>query len=133
MKLKSLFPALVLLFISSCKNTSNIPFPENESEFAQPVSKLFKLSEPQKIKWEIPNPDSIKPVTQTKIDLDKLPTKPFDMGGFQPFAKPMTETKIDWNNLPDTAFSYEDLPTQKLKFKISILGEPTIIKTVRLV
>jgi signal transduction histidine kinase/ligand-binding sensor domain-containing protein len=127
---KALFPLLALLFILSCKNTfDNIPFPENETEFSQPVSKPITFSEPQKIEWITPNPDSAEPITQTKIDFDKLPTQPFERGGWEPFAKPVTETKIDWNSLPDTVFSLNHLPAKKLKFKTAVLGKPLLIKT----
>lgn len=122
--------ALALLLISSCNNISdNIPFPENETGFKQPVSTPVKFSEPKKIEWITPNPDSAEPITQIRIDLDKLPTEPFDRGEWEPLPKPVTETKIDWNNLPDTAFSFNHLPTKKLKFKIAVLGKPLIIKT----
>lgn len=124
-----LFSALALFYTPSCKNANTIPFPENETDFPQPVSKPFKFSEPQKIKWETPKPDIIKPTTQTNIDINKLPSKPFDISGFQPFKNPMTGTKIDWDHLPGTTFNLKNLPTEKLRFKISILGKPSIIKT----
>ena len=36
----------------------------------------------------------------------------------------MMQSPLNWNNLPDSAFNMKDLPTQKLKYKITLLGEP---------
>jgi len=118
-----------VLFICACNVHNNIPFPADETEFPQPVAKPLTFEKPQKYTWVIPNPDSVKPVTVTKVDFDKLPTTPFDISEFRPLTKPMTETKIDWDHLPDTTFSVKNLPTEKLKFRISILGRPTIVRT----
>jgi hypothetical protein len=50
--LKNLLFALVLLCISSCNNnTKNIPFPEIETDFPQPVSKPLKFSDVKKLNW----------------------------------------------------------------------------------
>src|SRR5665213_467533 len=114
-----------IIFIQSCKNTpAAIPFPEHETEFSQPATMPFKFSEPKKIKWETPNPDSIRPITETKLDFNRLPSKPFDIGDFRPLLKPMDETKFDLNSLPDTTFDLNKLPSQKITFQVSMLGQP---------
>jgi signal transduction histidine kinase/ligand-binding sensor domain-containing protein len=121
-----------IIFIQSCKYTpSGIPFPEHETEFAQPVTMPYKLSEPKKIKWESPNPDSIKPITETKLDFNKLPSKPFDIGDFRPFKKPMNGMKFDLNSLPVTTFDLDKLPSQKITFKVSMLGQPIRTKATK--
>lgn len=121
-----------IIFLQACQTTpSEIPFPEHETEFSQPVSMPYKFGEPKKIKWESPNPDSIKPVTETKLDFNKLPFKPFDIGDFRPLLKPMDEIKFDLNSLPDTVFDFDKLPTQKITFKVSILGQPIRTKATK--
>ena len=126
-KLKVFFPALALLFISSCKNTpGNIPFPENETEFPQPVSRPFKFSEPWKINWS-DSVTGIKPLVK-KFDFDKLPVKIFDSTGFLPFAKKPEEVQFNWDKLPDTVFNYDNLPSKPLRFETSVLEPPKLIK-----
>ena len=120
------------VFVPGCKNdVQHVPFPEQETEFLQPVSLPFQFSEPKKVKWEMPNPDSIKPVRDAKLDFNKLPFDSFDIGDFRPMPKPMEESKFSLNNLPDTVFDLEKLPSQKFKFKVSLLGQPIRTKALR--
>ena len=116
------------IFFSGCNTVNTVPFPLEESEFAQPVSKPLKFTEAEPIKWFITNPDSIKPLTEKKFDFNKLPSKTFDIGEPFPLLKPLDEKKFDFNTLPDTTFNLDKLPTQKLKFKTILLGAPKIIK-----
>jgi len=62
----------------------------------------------------------------TRLDLDALPSKPFDMG--EPIRKkaPLETHPFDWNSLPDTLFDYNNLPTKKLVMKATLLGKPEI-------
>ncbi len=114
------------MLLACTTNSNHIPFPENETEFSPPVSRPFKFTEPKPFEWA--DPDSIhrKTITTTTLDLDKIPSQPFRTDGFQPFNKPMPETKLDWDGLPETDFDFDKLPTEKLKYKVSILGRPTV-------
>src|ERR1700676_4977479 len=107
------------IFISpSCQYAPpGIPFPVQEAEFSQPDSFTFKFSEGEKIKWETPKPDSIKPFKEIKIDFEKLPSAPLDMGDFRPMSKPMEVTKFDLNILPGTLFDLDKVPSKKFTFK----------------
>jgi hypothetical protein len=125
-KLQFLFPALVLLFISSCKSTPDrIPFPENETDFPQPVSKPLKFSDVKKLNWSN-EVSPIKPLVR-KFDFDKLPVKVYDSSGFLTFPKKPDSVKFDWDKLPDTIFDYNNLPTKQLKFETSVLEPPELI------
>ncbi|MEI9943883.1 MAG: two-component regulator propeller domain-containing protein [Chitinophagaceae bacterium] len=119
--------AILLCFIG-CKNSRDtVPFP-TESEFAQPLTKPFTFGEAQAIEWVVTDPDSIRSLPERKFDFNTLPAKPFNIGEPQPLLKPAEEQKFDLNSLPDTAFNADKLPTQKLKFKTSLLGAPKITK-----
>jgi signal transduction histidine kinase len=118
-----------LFFLLGCENNNNsIPFPSEENELAQPASRPLKFSERVSIKWEVTNPDSIRPLTEKKFDFNKLPSKPFDIGDPKPLLKPLSEQKFDFDAIPDTAFNYDKLPTQKLKFITKVVKAPKIIK-----
>lgn len=121
---------LFVYFFSACSNTPrNVSFPAEETEFTQPVTVPFELTEPQKIKWVTANVQDIKPVITTKFNINILPSRPIDLGGFKPFLKPIAEKKLDWENLPDTVFSTDSLPTKTLKFRTSVLGQPKRVKS----
>ena len=121
---------LVILAIGAC-NTSprNIPFPQQESEFTAPTTEKLIFSEPKKFEWITINPDSVKPARTEKFDLDKIPSKPIELGNPTPLIKPMEDTAFDLKSFPDTAFNLETVPSQKLRFKMAILGQPKRTKS----
>ena len=115
---KTIALLIVVLFFAACKNgNENIPFPSDEAGFAKPVSKPFKLSEPKKIDWIVTNTDTLKLPPPRRIDFDKIPSRPFYPDGFHPLVKPMDKKTFDLSTLPDTAFNYDDLPAEPLRFK----------------
>jgi len=120
--------ALALFCIASCKKTpDHIPFPENETDFPQPVSKPLKFSDVKKIIWT-------KDVKQFKpefkpFDFNRLPEKIYDSSGFIPFARKPDSVKFDFDKLPDTAFDYNKLPSIPLKFETSLLETPQLIRS----
>jgi hypothetical protein len=79
-KHKISFPALFLAtflsvtFISCNNNSGNIPFPEKELGYSQPVSIPLQFSEEKKINWDTAKQGGIKPVIK-KLDIQALPSK----------------------------------------------------------
>ncbi len=129
MKSFSLLLSFLLIFAAGCRNTSeDVPFPTEETEFSQPVTKPFKFSEPLTIKWKTVGADSIKPPSTKKFSLAKIPSKPFNIGGAKPLPKPLMEKSFDWNSLPDTAFNMNDLPADTMKNRIIKLLPPKVVK-----
>jgi len=122
-----IFSVLALCLVSCWNSGDKVPFPENETEFTQPQKKAFKFSDPVTIQWKTLGPDSIKAIPTRKFSLDKIPSKPFDLGGAKPLIKPMVEKSFDWNTLPDTALNINDIPADTLKNKIIKLLPPTVI------
>ncbi len=118
------------LGLSGCTgNSDSVPFPANESEFAEPIERPFKFGEPVPIKWETYDPSTIKPFVTRKFNMASLPAKPFVIGGYpEAFKAPPEEKSFDWNNLKDTIFDYNTLPTQQLRFKTILMQPPTVVK-----
>jgi signal transduction histidine kinase/ligand-binding sensor domain-containing protein len=120
--------AFPLVFLIGCRNNSRtVPFPKDETEFSQPITKPFKFSEPLVIKWKNVAKDSIKPPDIKKFSLNKIPAKPFNIGGVKPLPKPLTEKPLDWNSLPDTILNINDLPADTLKIKSIKLLPPKVV------
>ena len=86
---------LFLLILASCNTKhAEVPFPVNDSAVTQPVSQPLLLSAPKKINWTTIKSGEIKMNTR-RLDLDALPTSPYDSFGFKPFPAPPDETKFD--------------------------------------
>jgi signal transduction histidine kinase/ligand-binding sensor domain-containing protein len=116
----------ILCFATGCNSAPEIPVPENESEFPQPISMPLHPSDTVKISWPA-NGVTIKPIV-AKFDMNRLPLKVFDSAGFTQFSKKPEELKFDWDNLPDTVFNYDALPSKSLKVRTSVLKQPELIK-----
>ena len=124
-----LFLASIILGLVGCRNsTDTVPFPKDETEFTQPIRKPFKFSEPVTIEWKTRDRDSIKPPSIKKFSLDKIPAKPFNIGGAKPLPKPLTEKSFDWNNLPDTLLNINELPADTMKIRTIKLLPPKVVK-----
>ena len=124
-------PAIVILIsiFSSCNNSENIPFPESELGYSQPVTVPLVFSATQLLKWDTAKKGGITPVIQ-KLDIDALPSTPYDSTGFRPFAQPPQEVKFDFNSLPGADFSLDKLPSKPLELKTSVLNPPTLLKVL---
>ncbi|MEP7374772.1 MAG: two-component regulator propeller domain-containing protein [Chitinophagaceae bacterium] len=134
-KHKISFPALFLAtflsvtFISCDNNSGNIPFPEKELGFSQPVSIPLQFSEGKKLNWDTAKQGGIKPVIK-KLDIQALPSKPFDTSGFRPFIKPPEEISFDFNSLPESTLDLDSLPSKPLQFKTTIFDPPANVKAL---
>jgi signal transduction histidine kinase/ligand-binding sensor domain-containing protein len=63
-----------------------------------------------------------------KLDIDALPSTPYDASGFRPFASAPEEVHFDFNTLPDSTFNLDKIPSEPLRFKTSALPPPLIVK-----
>ena len=123
--------AIVILIItfSSCNNSENIPFPDSELGYSQPVTVPLVFSDAKPLKWDTVKKGGITPVMQ-KLDIDALPAIPYDSTGFKSFSKSPQEVKFDFNSLPGADFNIDKLPSKPLELKTSVLDPPTLIKVL---
>jgi signal transduction histidine kinase/ligand-binding sensor domain-containing protein len=118
-----------MLLIGACNTAPDaIPFPENETEFAQPVVQQLSYSEPIKLNWQIIKLDTTKIVSEEKFDLGKVPSRPFNINGFIPLSMPLKDTVFNLDEIPVAPFNIDTVAPQKLKFKATILGQPNRTK-----
>ena len=118
----------ILVFAACNLHPAHVPFPEDESGFAQPLVKPFKFSNPVPFQCQIKDADSLKPPKVLPLDLDKLPTKPFAFNDFKPLKDPIQQTKLDWDNIPDSIINFDAAPPKPFVLQNSILPKPVIIK-----
>ncbi len=124
---RSLILAFYILMIVSCNNNlKEIPFPENGTTKDQPVNKPLQFSVAKKINWPVKTVH-FKPVIK-RFSMNNLPVRIFDSTGFLPFSKPPSVVQFNLNNLPDTVFAYNKLPSQPLRYEISIAPKPKLMK-----
>ncbi len=117
---------LFFLFITSCNNQKEAPpFPYNENEYAQPKTKSFEFSKPDTLQWVT---SKLKTLPTKKFSWNRIPSKPFDIGEPYALKAPLTTKPFNWDSLPSTDFSLEKIPKQDLRIKVSVLGEPKIVK-----
>jgi len=117
-----------LLCLASCNNNvEDIPFPLNDSVWPQPVSKPLKLTAPKNLSWVTLKTGGIHP-TIKKLDIDALPSTPYDASGFKPFTSAPEEVHFDFNALPDSAFNLDKIPSKSLHFKTSVMAPPVVTK-----
>ena len=127
--LKIFFLLFASFLMLSCQRTKEAPpFPISENEYAQPEVKALTIPKPDTIQWETKELPGLKSLPGTKFDYAKLPSKPFDIGLPYPIKIPITTQPFDWNALPKQAFHLDSLPKKDLNVKVSVLGEPKIVK-----
>jgi signal transduction histidine kinase/ligand-binding sensor domain-containing protein len=130
-KTKYSFLQITVLFFSvtvflSCNNSGNVPFPEKELGYTQPVTVPLVFSGTKKLKWDTARKGGITPVVK-RFDINSLPAFSYDSSGFKPFSKPPEEVHFDFNSLPGKDFSISKLPSHPLDFKTTALGPiPTV-------
>ncbi len=112
---------ILLSIFSSCNNSENIPFPESDLGYTQPVVTPLTFSPSKPLKWDTAKKGGITPVIK-KFDIDALPAFPYDSTGFKPFSKPPEEVHFDFNKLPEKDFSLDKLVSHPLDFKTKALG-----------
>jgi len=127
-----IYTAILLVFsilLTSCNGAQEAPlFPVLENEYEQPVTRNFEFPQADTLAWITKDPSIIKNLPTTKFNWGKIPSKPFDIGIPTPLKEPLTSKPFDWNGLPSSPFSLDSLPKQSLKVKVTMLGEPKVIK-----
>jgi signal transduction histidine kinase/streptogramin lyase len=118
---------LLNILVSCNNNPDEIPFPEDELGSSQPVAIPLQFSAEKKLTWDTVRRGGINP-TIKKLDIDQLPSTPYDTAGFKPLSKSPEEVHFDFNSLPETHFDIDELPSNSLQFKTTVFAPPPVIK-----
>ncbi|MDE3740426.1 sensor histidine kinase [Maribacter polysaccharolyticus] len=113
------------LLIVSCKKNSKSESETTVGNYKAPETIPLQFTDPEPFEWENITIDSvITPVTYD-LDVDALPSKPFELNTFKPLKSPMKEYELDWDNFPTEKITLESVPFTVTKSNIK---KPTIKK-----
>ncbi|MGB4839155.1 MAG: two-component regulator propeller domain-containing protein [Saprospiraceae bacterium] len=120
---------LLLVLLSSCDRISrNNAYIEPDGEFLPPEVTKLKFTSPKPFNW-INISENNKLPDPVFVDIEKLPVKPLNLLDFKPFKSPVVSSNFDFEKLPSDFFSIDSLPEDKLKYTLSLLGNPKEIIT----
>jgi signal transduction histidine kinase/ligand-binding sensor domain-containing protein/FixJ family two-component response regulator len=126
------FALIFLIFFTSCRNQAvEIPFPFSDSAYPQPVAKPLKLGAPKKLTWTTVKSGSISPEVK-RLDIEAIPSQPFDSTGFKPLPSIPGELHLDLNTLPSKPFDLSKIESHPLNLKKMVLTGPVMTKGGRL-
>ncbi|MGI9532396.1 sensor histidine kinase [Lutimonas sp.] len=120
---------IFLLIFYACKEEKKAPpFPENESEYLQPLKKTFEISDVDTLGFSSKKLPSPSTWPSRRINFNNLASKPFDVVSSQSLGTFPAKT-LNWDDLPQTDLVMDSLPTIDFDVKVSVLGQPKMIKT----
>ena len=119
---------ILVIILVSCNNTPDeVPFPENELGSSLPVAVPLQFSAEKKLTWDTVRHGGINPSIK-KLDIEQLPSTPYDTSGFKSFSVQPEEVHFDFNDLPEASFDIDKLPSNPLQFKTTVFAPPPVIK-----
>ncbi|HVZ24913.1 MAG TPA: two-component regulator propeller domain-containing protein, partial [Sediminibacterium sp.] len=118
---KKLLPVIGICTLPfACNNSREVPFPEKDLGYAQPVSAPLVFNKPTKVKWKIVREGGVNPVLK-KLDMEASPALTYDSNRFQPFLKAPDEINFDIHSIPEKKIDLAALPSKKIQFKTTLL------------
>lgn len=121
---------LLILIIASCRQNTEVPFPENASGFLVPVTQPFQLPESKPITWKVIPSDSIPKGKTIPFDVDKLPFQTFSVNEFKPLKAPISETPLGWDDLEEIPLNLDTITGKKVKVRSFLFPEPTTTRLI---
>lgn len=113
------------LLVVSCKQESKSEIETTVGDYKVPETIPLVFTEPEDFEWETITSDTLTTPVTYSLDVDALPSKPFELNTFKPLKAPMTEYDLDWDDYPTEALKYDSVPFTITKTPIN---KPTITK-----
>ena len=120
--------ALTLLIFGCNNHDKAPPFPYEGTRYTQPLTETLIQPEPDTVSWTTGKLQGAATLPTKRFNWDQLPEKPFDIGSSVSLISPPQKEPFDLESLPSKPFAMDSLPTFTLDVKISVLGEPKIVK-----
>ncbi|WP_425636846.1 ATP-binding protein [Algoriphagus yeomjeoni] len=122
-----LFLCLIVI-VASCQQGGVVPFPENPSEYQEPIVKPFEVPNGKPLIWsKIPSEKVPEAINHT-IDFARLPSKPFDILDFKRLESPPLASPIAWTDEEEIKLNLDSISGISIPVKKQLLLEPQITK-----
>jgi signal transduction histidine kinase/ligand-binding sensor domain-containing protein len=107
--------------VYSCNDTPrDVALPADKLAFPQPVTTPLQFADTVLLKWDTIKKGSIRPVVK-RLDLDALPSSPYDSTGFKKLTKAPEVTRFDVSKLPEQSINLDTLTSRPLHFKMIMI------------
>ena len=116
---------IFVLIVSSCQKKTEIQVPTNPSGFEIPQALPFSLPEGKPFTWKDVPKDSVPQGKSMSFNLDRLPSKPFDLQEEVPLKKAVEVISFDWDELEEIPYKL-GLEIDSLESTSFLLPPPVI-------
>ncbi|PTM01998.1 MAG: hypothetical protein DA407_15500, partial [Bacteroidetes bacterium] len=116
---------LCSLFLVSCHTTSKSETETIVGDYLMPETIPLKFTDPEPFEWETIASDSLSTPVSYALNVDDLPSKPFELNTFKPLESPMKEYDLDLDNYPSEELKFDSIP---FTVKTSTIKKPSITK-----
>ncbi|WP_175418890.1 sensor histidine kinase [Aureibaculum algae] len=113
------------LFLISCQKNSKSETDTSVGNYKAPETIPLKFTEPEPFEWKTITNDTLTTPVSYSLNVDALPSKPFELNQFKPLKTPMKEFDLDWDNVPSQELKLDSVPFTVTK---STIKKPTITK-----
>ncbi|MEB2783257.1 ATP-binding protein [Algoriphagus persicinus] len=113
---------------SACQQGQEVPFPENPSQYQEPLVEPFEIPQGKPIKWSKIPTEKVPKAVNYPIDFNKLPSKPFDILDFKPLESPPKTIPIAWEDEEEIKLDLDTIPGISVPVRKQLLQEPQITK-----
>ncbi|WP_235298022.1 ATP-binding protein [Portibacter marinus] len=119
--------ASCLLFFS-CQKTSVSATETKVGNYKIPETIPLKFTDPEPFEWETIADDTLLTPVTYPLNVDALPSQPFDLNQFRPLKKPMLIEDLNWDGFSEAPLEFDSVPytiTQSPIKKPEIIKMPT--------
>ncbi|WP_074223726.1 ATP-binding protein [Algoriphagus halophilus] len=116
------------MFFASCKQSSEVPFPDNPSGLSTPVTKPFSFPEFAPFEWEKIEQENLPKISKINFRLSNYPSQHFSIHDFKPLLAPISKSPINWKNPEEIQINLDTIQTETVPHIRYLLEEPTITK-----
>ena len=116
---------LFSLFLVSCNKTSKSETETTIGDYKVPETIPLKFTEPEPFEWETITSDTLTTPVTYSLNVDDLPSKPFELNQFKPLKTPMKEYDLDWESFPTKPLKFDSVP---FTVTTASIKKPTITK-----
>ncbi|MBJ2175563.1 GHKL domain-containing protein [Aureibaculum sp. A20] len=113
------------LFLISCQKNSKSETETKVGNYKVPETIPLKFTDPEPFEWETLTNDALTTPVSYSLNIDALPSKPFELNQFKPLKTPMKEYDLDWDNVPSEKLKLDSVPFTVTK---STIKKPIITK-----